>query len=52
MAVAISLTTIFQSHPEIQKYIRYFLPETFFSAYNFLILLRNNLVWIHLQSIW
>lgn len=43
MAVAISLTTIFQSHPEIQKYIRYFLPETFFSAYNFLISL--GIIW-------
>ncbi len=43
MAVAISLTTIFQSHPEIQKYIKYFLPETFFSAYNFLISL--GIIW-------
>ena len=43
MAVAISLTTIFQSHPEIQKYIRYFLPETFFSAYNFFISL--GIIW-------
>lgn len=43
MAVAISLTTIFQSHPEIQKYIRSFLPETFFSAYNFLFSL--GIIW-------
>ncbi len=43
MAVAISLTTIFQSHPEIQKYTKYFLPEMFFSAYNFLISL--GIIW-------
>jgi membrane protein len=33
MAVAISITTAFQSHPEIQQIIRSFVPEMFFSAY-------------------
>ncbi len=33
MAVAISITTAFQSHPEIQNMIRTFVPEMFFSAY-------------------
>jgi membrane protein len=44
MAVAISVTTTFQSHPEIQKFIRYFLPETFFSAYNLLI--SFGIIWL------
>ncbi len=44
MAVAISLTTTFQSHPEIHKFIKYFLPETFFSAYHLLI--SFGMVWL------
>jgi membrane protein len=44
MAVAISLTTTFQSQPEIQKFIRFFLPETVFSAYHLLI--SFGIVWL------
>jgi membrane protein len=44
MAVAISLTTTFQSHPEIQKFIKNFIPETFFSAYHLMI--SFGMVWL------
>jgi membrane protein len=44
MAVAISITTAFQSHPEIQKIIRSFVPEMFFSAYQRLF--SFGMVWL------
>lgn len=44
MAVAISITTAFQSHPEIQNMIRTFVPEMFFSAYQRLF--SFGMVWL------
>lgn len=44
MAVAISITTAFQSHPEIQAVIRTFVPEMFFSAYQRLF--SFGMVWL------
>jgi membrane protein len=44
MAVAISLTTILQSHPEIQNSLKFFIPEIFFSAYNLLI--SFGIIWL------
>jgi membrane protein len=44
MAVAISLTTTLQSNPVVQKFIRYFFPETFFSAYHLLI--SFGIIWL------
>jgi membrane protein len=44
LAVAISLTTTFQSQPQLNKFIRFFLPETFFSAYHQLI--SFGIVWV------
>jgi membrane protein len=50
MAVAISLTTVLQSHPEIQKTLKFFIPETFFSAYNLLISL--GIIWLGFSFIY
>ena len=50
MAVAISLTTVLQSHPEIQNTLKFFIPETFFSAYNLLISL--GIIWLGFSFIY
>ncbi len=50
MAVAISLTTTFQTHPEVQKFINKFLPEIFVSAYRLLI--SFGMVWLGLSFIY
>ena len=44
MAVAISLTTTFQRHPEVQQFMKNFLPDAFFSAYN--LLFSFGVVWL------
>lgn len=50
MAVAISLTTTFQTHPEVQKFINNFLPEIFASAYRLFI--SFGMVWLGLSFIY
>jgi membrane protein len=50
LAVAISLTTTFQSQPQVNKFIRFFLPETFFSAYHLLI--SFGVVWLGFASVY
>mgnify|MGYP005842726951 CR=1 FL=1 len=50
MAVVISLSTTFQSHPEVQKIINKFLPEIFVSAYRLLI--SFGMVWLGLSFIY
>ncbi len=50
MAVAISLTTTFQTRPEIQNFLNKFMPEIFFSAYRLLI--SFGMVWLGLSFIY
>ncbi len=50
MAVAISLTTTFQTHPEVQKYFNKFLPEVLVSAHRLFI--SFGMVWLGMSFIY
>jgi len=50
MAIAISLTTTFQTHPEVQKFINKFLPDILQSAYRLVI--SFGLVWLGMSFIY
>ena len=50
MAIAISLTTTFQTHPEVQKFINTFLPDILQSAYRLLI--SFGMVWLGMSFIY
>ncbi len=50
MAVAVSLTTTFQTHPEIHKLLTKFLPELLLSVYRLLI--SFGMVWLGMSFIY
>lgn len=50
MAVAISLTTTFQTHPEVQRYFSKFFPEALVSAHRLLI--SFGMVWLGMSFIY
>jgi membrane protein len=50
MAVAISMTSVLQSHPELLQSLKFFIPDIFFSAYNLLISL--GMIWLGFSFIY
>jgi membrane protein len=50
MAVAISMTSVLQSHPELLQSFKPFIPDIFFSAYNLLISI--GMIWLGFSFIY